>query len=455
MTKGFLLAAAAVAAVSSASPAFGQDRATASREFAYFLPRTRAIVRVDQLIRRCPTADQHAPLITSTAAVVDRAGPDPAAMIRVDASSGFLSGRTTKLVLRPDGTLISFNASTTGEGGAVLSSLIGAATTVASLAIGMPPVGLAPNSMVAQGLAWRRPPPPRFECTHAVRELVARMQEVEANLDALRANIAQGTEAPGSAEVLAALTAELASLVDRLTLSTDPHIFDPAPEHFDAQGDGRPNAGTVALLAPIDYTPWFGTNSDSLRGWLAERGVPGGYGFRATVAPNRALLGALSHGDDSSSDQANPTPRGSRPTPYLYYRRPVPGTVALVPCAQPAVNGDCAPDGTRPGQAASVQKTVQFPQLSGLFSIRIGRGSLFGTRQAAAEFDAYGAPTALQYGSTAGGAEIAGVIDSAGTATTTLRDARTGALNRRLEREKAIDELNALLEARETQGAGQ
>jgi hypothetical protein len=377
----------------------------------------------------------------TTASIVDRAGPDPAAMIRVDASSGFLSGRSTRLVLQPDGTLVSFNATTTGEGGQVLSSLLGVATTVASFAVGVP--GLATAAVPGPLSQMRRAARPQYECTAEVRDLVDRLDTVERDLALLRSRIAQGDAPPAAPAVLDALSSELSALVDRLTLSTDAHVFDPRPDDFTA------GEAMVRVLAPIDYSAWFGRNDAPLHAWLRDRGVPGMSGFRASLAPNAALLAVLERGDGSATDNANPTPPGSDPTPYLFYRRPVPALVAVAPCAAPASATDCALDETPVAAAAAAQKTVRFPQLSGLFAIRIGRGGMFGTRRAVAEFDAYGAPTTLEYGSTAGGAEIAGVIDSAGSAITELRDARTAAINRRLEREKALAELNALLEAEE------
>jgi hypothetical protein len=432
MPKKLPLTAAAIAAIISTTQANAQGSRTGGRELGYFLPRTRAIARVDQLIRHCPTVVDPELAVTTTIALTDLAGPDPARFIRIDARSGFLSGRTTKLALRPDGTLTSFNASTKGEGGEILSGLIGLATTAASLAVGVPMPG--PSGFAEGG----RPAAPRlpFACTGRVATQVARLETVEQELADLRARVAEGDETV-AAHVLDDLTAESERLVDQLTLSTDAKVFTPAQADF-ATGLGQDPPEMIKLLDPIDYTPWFGQNGDSLRSKLQNLGVPGRYGFRASLAPNRALFDALSAGDGS------PDP-GRAATPYLYYRRPVPASLSVAPCLDNPGGGQCAPDERDEAAAGSARKSVLFPQLSGLFSIRIGRGSLFGTRQASATFDEQGAPLALEYGSTPGGAEIAGVIGSADTAIATLRDSRTGAITRRLEREKALRELNDLL----------
>ena len=86
------------------------------------------------------------------------------------------------------------------------------------------------------------------------------------------------------------------------------------------------------------------------------------------------------------------------------------------------------------------------PQLSGLYSIRTGRGGLFGTRAATAKFDANGVPSALEYGSTSASADLAGLVDTAGEGIGTLRDAELNKLKRQIELEEArqkLDELRA------------
>ena len=89
-------------------------------------------------------------------------------------------------------------------------------------------------------------------------------------------------------------------------------------------------------------------------------------------------------------------------------------------------------------------------QLSGLYSLSIGAGGIFGTREATIAFDAGGSPTRLEYGSASGGADIAGVIDSGAGAATTMHDARLNAIKRSAEEITAENDLNALLAARAT-----
>jgi hypothetical protein len=335
--------------------------------------------------------------------------------------------------LRPNGTLTSFNASTQGEGGEALSALIGVATTVASFGFGVPSVPKGAGTREIHRGPRPVPPPPTFLCTEETEGRVTRRAEVEQALADLRLQVAQGTPPRAAEQVLTDLTAERDLLVAQLTLSTDA-ILTPQPSNFQGVEE------MAKVLAPIDYTPWFGENGEALRALLQRSGVAGRYGFRATLTPNAGLLAVLARGDGSVDP-------GSTPTPYLYYRRPVPATATLAPCASAEANGDCAPDETSLGQAVTVQKSVLIPQLSGLFSIEIGHGTLFGSRKASATFDEQGAPLTLEYGATAGGPEIAGVIDSANSSITTLRDARTAAVTREVEYRQALEDLNEKLDA--------
>lgn len=433
MKKGFLLCAATAGAIISSWPAPAAAQRSTGRELGYFLPRTRAIAQVNQVIRRCPTAAEPNPVIVTVPGIDDRLGADPAGFIRVDTRGGFLAGRTTSLGLRPNGTLTSFNASTQGEGGEVLSAVLGIATTVASFGFGVPAMPRAGIDTREMGGPPRMLPPPPFRCTAEVAERVARRAEVERALADLRLQVAQGNPPSAAEQVLADLTAERDLLVEQLTLSTDAVLLPQA-------SDFRAAEELAKVLAPIDYTPWFGENGEALRTALQRLGVAGRYGFRATLTPNAGLLAVLARGDGSVDP-------GADPTPYLYYRRPVPATVTLAPCASASTRGDCVPDETGVGQAVTVQKSILIPQLSGLFSIAIGPGRLFGSSKASATFDEQGAPLTLEYGGTVGGPEIAGVVDSANSAITTLRDARTAAINREVEYRQALADLREKLDA--------
>lgn len=234
--------------------------------------------------------------------------------------------------------------------------------------------------------------------------------------------------------MLAGLTTDLATLVDRLTLSPlRPVNVNPAPDDF-ASGNGA----LVAHFEPIDYSSWFDQRGAALAAGLARSEVVGIHGFRFSLTPDRALHEVLRRGHVAGL--------GPQPTPYLYYRRPVPAVAAIVPCAaaRPA-DGACTPDERRAAAAVSAQKRVLLPQLSGTFAIRAGLGRMIGGRTAGATFDEQGAPTMLEYGTTSGGSDIAGMIDSAGGAATTLRNAETEAIAHRIEQIKARRELEELL----------
>lgn len=410
MGKGFLLSAAAVVATFASAPTWAQDNARGARpsgrELGYFLPRTRVSAGVQQQLVRCPIGDTP-PVVVTTIEIQDRVGADPEGFVRVDARSGLLSGRTTHLELRQNGTLAAFNATSQGEGGPLISAAIGAVTTLASWSVGVP-------AGVAQAAAPVRAPV-RLTCTNEAKAAVDRLHQVRREIAGLQSQIAQGSPVQGATLALTNLGAELEELNDALTLSAgQAAVFNVSAGDFPA------GTLTKSLLIPrIDYEPWFGTTAH-----LADEQFAGTRGFLAVLTPSHAQFAVLRQGDGSS------LPEG--PTPYLFYRRPVPAVVTVVPCAQPGTNNSCAPDESRPGAAASEQKAVLLPQLSGLFHIRIGNGNIFGTRRAVANFDEQGVPTMLEYGTTSGAADVAGVINSGMTGLNTYRNAETSEINRRV-----------------------
>ncbi len=425
-----LASAAAIAVAIASSSAHGAElTAKQKRELGYFLPKTRVAATVAQTIRACPTAVQQTPEVQTMIVIADQSGPDPKAFVRVDARSGFLARRTTKLGLRPDGTLQTFNASTEGEGGEVISALVKGAATVAAWSVGAP---VAPGAASAAIRFPALPASPPLACKPDIEAALKRLGNAEGEIAALEAIIAAGGSTPAQEALLERRRREAEELVSKLTLtSAEPALFDPARE------DGA--VPRARLIPKIDYSRWFtDVRSPGARGQLDK--ITGSKGFIAELTPSKAFYDALSGDGSALSSEARS---------YLFYRRPVPASVAVAPClSTPVDEADgrgrrCTPD--ERDVAGSASKKVLLPQMSGIYAIRIGRGGLFGTREAAAKFDENGAPLELQYGSSSGGADIAKVVDNGLTSAGILRDAELTALNRRIETVKALQELQDLL----------
>lgn len=452
MKKSALLASIALAVVTVETAAEAETSQSSPRqELGYFLPKARVAAVVTQQIVRCPV-DGAPPVVATTIEIGSKTAADPDLFVRVDTSHGFLAERSTRLELRQDGTLAAFNASNEGQGGAVIASVISLAASVAPMFVGLPPAPAQP--VRAMTVPPAAPPPLQgITCNAETAARIAERNHVAAAIAELRTRIAEGREPPAGGLALTGLEAQLARLVDRLTLAADGVRFDVA-----RPARGQSPAAIRLRVAPIDYSPWFGARCETDS---AERGLPhrcgpdgrsayrkpdtlfvGDRGFRATLAPNMALFRVLSRGDGSPAPEQD---QSVRATPYLFYLRPVPAAVAVEPCASAWTGQDCPIDDSPEAGDATAQATALLPQLSGFYSIRIGRGGLFGSQQAKASFDAQGAPTALEYGSSSGGAEIAAVIDAAAAAAPAIRDARTTADTAEIERRKARAELIALL----------
>ncbi|MFM5954476.1 MAG: hypothetical protein ACKOPE_09265 [Novosphingobium sp.] len=392
-----------VGAIAVLAPAAAHAGASREYHLGYFLPKTVVAAKLAQRIVACPSPENPDGEYESRGVIVAKAVPDYTKFFQLDAKAGFLAKRTTELNLNADGTIASANATVEGQGGPLLLSLI---KTVASVGgLGARDVPAATGS------------PGALTCSARISGLIKRRNDKAAAIEALEARQAREGLAAGETELLKRSRDDLEALDDALTLTSNP-----------AKVDDQSDSGSVAI-APIDYSPWFGEIGDKQRAR-----IPGGAG--ATLSWEVNLKAKQSLRSAATSLDPNPGPNSA-----VYYRRPVPVAVKLVPLALtcPGASDPCSTaEDVRPTAAGLyADLNADMPQLSGYFRLPIGRGGLFGSRQIAVTFDESGAPTQLKYGSESGSAEMAAQIDA-------LRDAKLDATNRRIEMLKARKELREL-----------
>jgi len=386
-------------------------------ELGYFLPKARAGVKVAQRLVRCPEGTEE-PKFETTIAIASKTVPDPQ-LIRVDARKGFLAKRMTELKLRPDGTLEAFNATNEGQGGVVLSALIKAGATLATGGI----VGLSGEPVTPPSSTLG------YDCTDDVKAVLMERARVQGVILLLEQALADDG-APGTliATELAARRAELQQLNDQLTVTSGAPVIDPA----------KGTLKGVAHVPKPDLGRFFDLRSGSalaaFEAWRVRQ--VGQQGFGVTWQADSAMATAL----------ATSTELPKTAQPGLVYRRAVPASIAVHPCSGPPAASEVCPkdESSTLARALAASGNASFPQLSGYFSIPIGRGGMFGSEEASAEFDATGAPTRLKYGSDPGAAAIAGVIDTSRTTYASLEKSSAAAQQAELEELKRRKEIREL-----------
>ncbi|WP_066660219.1 MULTISPECIES: hypothetical protein [unclassified Sphingomonas] len=439
-----------------------------NRQFTYFLPRANVAAVVTQRIAACPVPDPKDPTkviglkINTSILPGAQIYADPEARFTVDARAGFLSKRSTKLALRPDGTLEALNVSSEGRGGEMIGSLITVAATVASWGAAAAPAALTGAfAGVGEGLpgikiyrrdeggtkAQPRPQPAPIRCKQSVLDSLSRLDDVQADIARLEARIVDGKASAADATLLQLRRGEEADLMGSLTLKAGKGIeFDPERASF-AQSADKSLPVLSATIPAVDYGEWIERlDNDGVRYVKATAAdvarhfdeLPGRHGFVGTLSVDGPMYHALA---------GQPRPDQRRAERFIFYRRLVPVVLAVKPCRAPAQGTSCAPE-ERPKRNMTKSASFSLPQLSGLFGFSIGAGGLFGTREAAVKLDATGAPIALEYGSGSGGAQIAGVVDKGLAGATLMRDAQLAATKRSIEAITAERELAELLASR-------
>ena len=380
----------------------------------YYLTKTEVAVGLKLTLAGCPQKANDLPLIRQEWLVEAEGVADPAHLIRVDISKGFLVERSVGFTFNPNGTLAAFNAKAEGQGGKVLESVIKTAGAVIWAASG---VGSQATMMADPPPGT---PPPQFVCTEAVIQQLDQVDRLGLQIRQLEDRLA-----------LAALTAAETQLLDRLR-------------------DAR--ARTVKTLTMVIEAPL--TNQDSSRSWKGEvkiypkiakwfepsSGLGNRVGFNlGRLEGIKGYSVEISPKDTAAKPHTGPKPDTAAikdPARLLYYRRPVMAKVAVEDIA-------CGATCTK---TLTTEAPLMIGQWGKIEMLKIGAGSIFGSREAKAKFDEFGTPLELSYGSDSGGEGIASAIGTAGQSAISVADADIVALEKAIKRaelRKQLDELNA------------
>jgi len=424
-----LLAAAALSSLALPCAATGQTRDPAAREssskyLTYYLPKAQIAAAVSQRLVRCErkkgvggTEDEIE--VETTWTLKARAMPDYGRPIAVDVSSGFLASRTVGMKFNPDGTLVSINAKSTGQGGAVLASVIKLAGTIAPIAVGVPP-------MAINGAAVAEVQPP---CHKNINTLLERHAELAGRIDMIEAAIAEGNVSTTQKDLLAVYRLRLLAIEKELTITRTAEGLNAQVaclKAYEKDPDCKPQ-GEV-LIAAFGYENWFPNQA------VSAKDIPGSkYGFVVRWAGSAEA--AKSFDSDKGSRQRVDDFK------QLVYLRPVPAILIGTPCADLPKDNNCTPDENSPHVSASLEFAL--PQLSPPFALPVGSAGIFGSREVAASFDSWGRPTELTYGSDPGGAAFAGAIDAIGATATSIHNAELNAIKHEVELEEAKEKLEA------------
>ncbi|SEJ91789.1 hypothetical protein SAMN05518849_11841 [Sphingobium sp. AP50] len=416
-----------------------------AQEVTYQLPRSTVIAGWQARLIRCPTLDAPKPDYVTQAVVASTAKPGE--LVRLNPNSPFLGSRKLALTYYENGMLKTINAEGEGKGGAVLATLAKTAAGFASFGVtGTLTTMLAANvPLGSKGVVS-----PIFEhklkvaCKSDILKKVARWQDVSDRIETIEAAVANGV-ALGSirAEVLEQLKTEQAELEDALTLSTSVTLTQSRAK-AKAIGAARPDGSYREAfdLPPINPTLWFDTAE---REQIPDMNVGKG-GFCARFIVSKAAF-ARSEPIETPSLKAwraaylkDGELTATKRLNHFVYFNPASVVVELwdnptkAPCSLDSVIDDTL-----------TRKTVSVAQFSDYFILPLGSG-MFETKGSSAEFTAEGKMVAMGTNAVGGGSQFAEALAGGLAAAETMRDAKTGAIQRKIDRLKVEKELRELQE---------
>ncbi|MGF7172248.1 hypothetical protein FHS91_003956 [Sphingobium xanthum] len=381
----------------------------------YHLPEVKIGFAASHMITSCPNAQGVGFAMDVATAIKPVYGRGE--QILINPKGNLFVDRQVKLEYHENGTLKSFNGSSTGQGGKFVAAAIKAASFVATSAMGLPVVGAA-----FDGGSSTRP----IQCKKKIVDLLKQKEGLETELARLRQNlISQGT----SENLLLQITRTeeaIANTNSQLTVSPKPVIWTPTASTIDLPSN--PNSA--------DLTAWFeDVTKEDLQTALNAVGLGQVLAFKASAT---SVMGR----------DTKPTPKTKQRA--LVYRVPGVIEVTLEPLASFAPGNLTGIDEAHARAAyedTKAKETVRVPQIGTLKIISFDGSGIFGSRAVAATFDQKGELTSIGYTSTGGADALAGVVDASVAAGIELRDQETNATKREVERRTQANALEALIEA--------
>lgn len=387
----------------------------------YHLPEVKIGFAVSHMITKCPDAKGKGlelETITAIKPIYSR-GEE----IKVNPKGNLFVDRQVKLEYHENGTIKSFNGSSTGQGGKIVAAVIKAATFAATTAMGVPSVGALDDK--------GNPPLAPIACNSTIVNMLKEKESLKGELASLKqALISQGP----SENLLARITLHEAALADtilQLTISSSPAIW-------------SPTASTTNL--PIN------PSAADLTGWFDGVSAPD-----LQLALTKAGMGHIQSFKTSAVFASTPDPTTIKSTVgtsgkirALVYREPGMVDVTLVPVADfdPGdLKGVEALLAKATYEATKAKATVKVPQIGTLKVIPFDGSGIFGSRAVAATFDQMGELTSIGYASTGGADALAGVVDASVAAAIELRDQEPNAIKGDIERRTQTNALKALIDA--------
>ena len=406
----------AAMALGAAQPAL----AKAKPEISYYLTRTNVSVAVTMTLLSCPAKVGEQPKIGTKWTVTALGEPDPMQPVRVDVSSGFLAKRSNAFEFYPNGTLAGFNGSSEGQGGAFISSVLKAVGAVAPL-LGL--AGMPKDNGPSTGPDPKAVIPPLY-CSGASLAKLDDLSSIKAEIRALENKVLLGTATSADLDLLDRHRAKLAASVKGLTIQGVVEF----PK--DAAGkviDGRDNwTGKVAF--PELLADWF----------TAAPEVP------AAIAFDQTKVAAL-HGFTVEIKPAYPDPKPDfSPAAVIDQSKPQRSLLYRVPVLAMVLVGDGNCQDSKCKEPLDLDAPLPIGQWGKVRELPVGSAGIFGSRQASANFDEFGTPMKLSYGSDSGAASIGSTIEAAGGTANAIADSETTSLERQVKKQELRNKLRDL-----------
>lgn len=410
--KASLFATAITLGALSMSPAAARDVI-----LTYKLPKAVVGFGVRHSISKCPGSNGEGVEIDVTTAVkpVYRAGET----VRVNVSGHLFVDREVKLEFYDNGTLKSFNGTSTGQGGKLVAAGIKLAAFVGSAAAGAP--------VAAQG-ATNLGSRPVLACHDWVVGAIAAKAATAAYLQSLEAQVVASGLSDTLADEIGSAKARIAALDAMLSVDAEPKYWIPSADALSYS----------ASMKAGDISVWFKPVPDEGLDAALEKA---GYGQMQVFA----LEGSV-----KPMPPPAPTIKEKEAARSLVYREPAIATISMKP-----MDDFFMPEGSdrvklalaAQAYAATRQDIkVKVPQVGSLVSIPFDGSGLFGSRGVSASFSESGDLTSIGFSSTGGADALAGVVDATTAAAGDLRDARLNNIKREIELRTKKKELEDLID---------